>query len=138
MQAGDPFAPFFGALQHFNELLLSDGPAALAENYRRNLESIEQANRIIMDGALEASRRQSEILRRTMDDIAEAARGVTCTGSPTEPSEIQTKLVQQAVTVSIERMREINDTLARANGEALELLRDRLLSSFHDALGNGK
>lgn len=132
MQSGDPFAPFFGALQQFNDLLFSGGPEAMAQYYRRNLEAIEQANRVIMDGALDASRRQAEILSRTMEDIANAAR--TMAGSPGDAAQIQADLVRNAVTAAIDRMREINDGLTKANAEALEVLRTRLLASLEEAM----
>lgn len=135
MQSGDPFAPFFGALQNFNELVFRSGAPDLAETFRRNLDAIEHANRLIMDGALEASRRQSEIMRSTMEDIAKAARSVAGSKSPMEAGAVQGEMVRTTVTATIQRMQEVNEAMARANAEALELLRDRLIASIQETYG---
>lgn len=134
MKSGDPFAPFFGALQQLNDLLFSGGPEAMANYYRRNLDAIEQSNRVIMDGALDASRRQAEILSRTMEDIATAARAMTTAQNPGNAANIQADLVRNAISTAIDRMNEINQSLTKANAEALEVLRDRLLASLEEAL----
>lgn len=135
MQAGDPFAPFFGALQNFNELVFRGGAPDVAETYRRNLEAIEHANRVIMDGALEASRRQAEIMRSTMDEVAKAASAVVGATSPLEAGTAQGEMMRAAVGATVRRMQEVNEAMARANTEALELLRDRLLASIQETYG---
>lgn len=135
MKSGDPFAPFFGALQSFNDLVFRGGAPELAETYRRNLDAIEHANRVIMDGALEASRRQGEIMRHTMEDIAKAAQAVATASSPMEAGAAQSELMRSAIAASIHRMQEVNQGMARANAEALELLRDRLMASLKETYG---
>lgn len=134
MQAGDPFGPFFGALRNFNEMVFRGTAPDLAETYRRNLEAIENANRVIMDGALEASRRQAEIMRTTMDEVAKAARSVAGAGSPIEAGAAQAEVVS----ATIRRMQEVNEAMTRANTEALELLRDRLLAAIRETYGQSK
>lgn len=135
MQAGDPFAPFFGALQSFNELVFRGGAPEVAETYRRNLDAIEHANRVIMDGALEASRRQAEIMRSTMEDIAKAARAVAGASSPMEAGAVQGELMRSTVAATIQRMQDVNQSMALANTEALELLRERLMESLTETYG---
>lgn len=135
MKSGDPFAPFFSALQNFNELVFRGGAPELAETYRRNLEAIEHANRVIMDGALEASRRQGEIMRHTMEDVAKAAQMVATATSPLAAGAAQSELMGAAVATSIQRMQEVNQAMARANTEALELLRERLMASLTETYG---
>lgn len=136
MKSGDPFAPFFGALQNFNELVFRGGAPDVVETYRRNLEAIEHANRVIMDGALEASRRQAEIMRGTMDEVAKAAGVVVGAGSPMAAGAAQGEMMRNAVMTTVRRMQEVNETMARANAEALELLRDRLLASILETYGS--
>ncbi len=134
MQSGDPFAPFFAALQQFNELVFRGGNDAVAQAYRRNLDAIEHANRVIMDGTLDASRRQAEILRKTMEDIAQAAQTVLAAKSPGDAAQAQVRYVEDAVGAAVDRMRELNEAMAKANTEALEVLRDRLIASFEEAV----
>jgi phasin family protein len=134
MQAGDPFAPFFGALRNFNEMMFRNTAPDIAETYRRNLEAIEHANRVIMDGALEASRRQAEIIRLTMDEVAKAARTVSAGSSPMEAGAAQADVVS----ATVRRMQEVNEAMTRANTEALELLRDRLLAAIQETYNKAK
>lgn len=135
MQAGDPFAPFFSALQNFNELVFRGGAPDVVETYRRNLEAIEHANRVIMDGALEASRRQAEIMRSTMDEVTKAARAVTTAATPVQAGTAQADMMRSAVVTTIQRMQGVNEAMARANAEAMELLRDRLVASIQETYG---
>ena len=131
MQSGDPFAPFFGALQNFNEMVFRASAPEIADTYKRNLEAIEHANRVIMDGALEASRRQAEIMRTTMDEVTKAASA----SSPLEAGAAQGEMMRSAVGTTVRRMQEVNEAMARANTEALELLRDRLMASIKETYG---
>ncbi len=135
MHSGDPFAPFFGALQNFNEMVFRAGAPEVAENYKRNLEAIEHANRVIMDGALEVSRRQAEIMRTTMDEVTKAASAVVGASSPLEAGAAQGEMMRAAVGTTVRRMQEVNEAMARANTEALELLRDRLMASIKETYG---
>lgn len=134
MQSGDPFAPFFAALQQFNDLVFRGGGDAMTQAYRRNLDAIEHANRVIMDGALEASRRQAEILRKTMEDIAAVAQAVGKAQSPAEAAQAQVDYVETAVGAAVDRMRDVNEALAKANNEALDVLRTRLIEVFDEAM----
>lgn len=139
MQAGDPFAPFFTALRSFNDIAFgSAGAGDVAAAYRRNLDAIEQANRVIMDGAMEASRRQSEVLRIVMSDIAKAAQQITSAPTPIDAAKFQAQFVETAVSGAIDRMRDVNDAFARANADALDVLRQRLIDSIDEAVGSRK
>ncbi|KAF0097629.1 MAG: phasin family protein [bacterium] len=99
---------------------------AILNSQRKNIEALTAANRLAFEGVQAMMKRQTEILRQTMQEVAEATQGMTATTSPQEKLAKQTTLAKEAFEHAVTNMRELSEMVAKSNSEVFELLNVRL------------
>ena len=99
---------------------------AILNSQRKNIEALTAANRLAFEGVQAMMKRQTEILRQTMQEVAEATQGMTATTSPQEKLAKQTTLAKEAFERAVANMRELSEMVAKSNSEVFELLNVRL------------
>lgn len=110
---------------------------SLVTSQRKNIEALTQANKLAYDGLQAVVKRQVEILRQTVDEIAQATKDIAEPGSPQEKAARQTELAKEAFERSLANLRELSEMIAKANSEAFDLLNKRFtqtLDEVRDAL----
>lgn len=98
---------------------------SILNSQRKNIEALTAANRLAFEGIQAMMKRQTEILRQTMQEVAEATQGMTTSASPQEKLAKQTALAKEAFERAIANMREMSEMVAKSNSEVFELLNVR-------------
>ncbi len=93
---------------------------------RKNIEALTAANRLAFEGVQALMKRQTEILRQTMQEVTEATRGMAATTSPQEHLAKQSALAKETFERTFANMRELSEMVTRSNSEVFELLNVRL------------
>ncbi|MBI5163633.1 MAG: phasin family protein [Magnetospirillum sp.] len=105
---------------------------SLVGSQRKNIEALSQANRLAYDGMQAVVKRQVEILRQTMDEVAQATKDMAEPGTPQDKASKQTTLAKDAFERALGNMRELSEMMAKANSEAFELLNKRFSQSMEE------
>lgn len=109
----------------------------LVSSQRKNIEALTQANKLAYDGLQAVVKRQVEILRQTVDEIAQVTKDIAEPGTPQDKAAKQAEVAKEAFERSLSNMRELAEMVAKANSEAFDLLNKRFtqnLDEFRDAL----
>lgn len=104
----------------------------LVASQRKNIEALTQANKLAFDGFQAVVKRQTEILRQTIDEIAQVTKDIAEPGNPQDKAAKQTELAKDAFERSISNLRELSEMIARSNGEAFELLNKRFTQNLDE------
>ena len=104
----------------------------LVGSQRKNIEALTQANKLAYDGLQAVLKRQVEILRQTMDEVALVSKDIAEPGNPQEKAAKQAELAKEAFERSLSNMRELAEMIAKANNEAFELLNKRFTQNLDE------
>jgi phasin family protein len=113
----------------------------LLSSQRKNIEALTQANRLAYDGFQAVAKRQAEILRQTVDEVAQITKEIAEPGSPQDKVAKQTEVAKEAFERSLSNLRELSEMVAKANNEAFDLLNKRFtqnLDEIRDAVLKAK
>jgi phasin family protein len=103
---------------------------ALVEYQKRNLEAFASANKIAMEGAQAVIRRQAEILRQGVEEASKAFSELNAAGTPQDRLVKQAELAKEAYEAALANLRELSEMASKSNGEAADLLSNRVSESF--------
>lgn len=104
----------------------------LVGSQRKNIEALTQANKLAYDGLQAVLKRQVEILRQTMDEVAVVSKDIAEPGNPQDKAAKQAELAKEAFERSLSNMRELAEMIAKANNEAFELLNKRFTQNLDE------
>lgn len=104
----------------------------LMTSQRKNIEAVTQANKMAYDGLQAVVKRQAEILRQTMDEVATVSKTMTDPGTAQDKAAKQTDLAKDAFERALGNMRELSEMVAKANTEAFELLNKRFTQNLDE------
>ncbi len=105
---------------------------ALVSSQRKNIDALTQANKLAYDGLQAVVKRQVEILRQTIDEVAQVTRDLTEPGSPQDKVAKQTELAKESFERSLSNLRELSEMVAKANSEAFDLLNKRFTQNLDE------
>ena len=105
---------------------------SLVSSQRKNIEALTQANKLAYDGLQAVVKRQAEILRQTVDEIAQATKDIAEPGNPQDKASKQAELAKEAFERSLSNLRELSEMIAKANTEAFDLLNKRFTQSLDE------
>lgn len=103
---------------------------ALVEYQKRNLEAFASANKIALEGAQAVIRRQAEILRQGVEELSKAVSELNAAGTPQDKALKQVELAKGAYEAALANLRELSEMASKSNGEAADLLSNRVSESF--------
>lgn len=104
----------------------------LVGSQRKNIEALTQANKLAYEGLQAVLKRQVEILRQTMDEVAVVSKDIAEPGTPQDKAAKQAELAKEAFERSLSNMRELAEMIAKANNEAFELLNKRFTQNLDE------
>ncbi|MGE4281890.1 MAG: phasin family protein [Magnetospirillum sp.] len=104
----------------------------LVGSQRKNIEALTQANKLAYDGLQAVLKRQVEILRQTMDEVAQVSKDFAEPAAPQDKAAKQAELAKEAFERSLSNMRELAEMIAKANNEAFELLNKRFTQNLDE------
>lgn len=103
---------------------------ALVDYQKRNLEAVASANKIALEGAQAVMRRQAEILRQAVEEASKAFSELNAAGTPQDKIVKQAELAKGAYEAGLANLRELSAMASKSNGEAADLLSNRVSESF--------
>ncbi|CAA7624512.1 Magnetic particle membrane specific GTPase P16 [Candidatus Terasakiella magnetica] len=104
----------------------------IVANQRKNIEALTQANKLAFEGLQNVVKRQVEILRQTMDEVALVAKDITEPGTPQDKAAKQTEFAKDAFERALGNARELSEMISKANSEAFDLLNKRFTQSLDE------
>lgn len=104
----------------------------LVSSQRKNIDALTQANKLAYDGLQAVVKRQAEILRQTVDEIAQATKDITEPGNPQDKAAKQAELAKESFERALANLRELSEMVAKANTEAFDLLNKRFSQNLDE------
>lgn len=108
---------------------------ALVSAQRRNVEALTQANQLAVECMQAVARRQSEILRQTMEEASKSMRDLFEQGPPEDKLAKQTELAKVAMEKALANMRELAEMVTKSNREAFDVINRRVTESMDEMKG---
>ncbi|MBI3446539.1 MAG: phasin family protein [Magnetospirillum sp.] len=105
----------------------------IVANQRKNIDALTQANKLAFEGLQNVVKRQVEILRQTMDEVAQVSKDFAEPGNPQDKAAKQAEFAKDAFERALSNARELAEMITKANSEAFELLNKRFTQSFDEA-----
>ncbi len=99
---------------------------------RKNVEAFTAANQIAFEGAKAVAQRQAEIVRGVIEDFTKATKELSSVATPEEKFLKQTELAKSGFEAAIVNLRDLSETLQKANIEAVSLINQRVSASFDE------
>jgi phasin family protein len=99
---------------------------------RRNLEAVTAANQVAWEGMQAWSRRQTEIVRETLEEAGTIISELATAGTPEDKIVRQIDRLKQAYEAAVSNARELTELAAKSNGEAVELVSCRICDSLDE------
>jgi phasin family protein len=105
----------------------------IVANQRKNIEALTQANKLAFEGLQNVVKRQVEILRQTMDEVAQVSKDFSEPGTAQDKAAKQAEFAKDAFERALANARELAEMIAKANSEAFDLLNKRFTQSLDEA-----
>jgi phasin family protein len=105
----------------------------IVTNQRKNIEAVTQANKLAYDGLQNVVKRQIEILRQTMDEVAQVTKDISEPGTAQDKAAKQADFAKDAFERALSNARELAEMIAKANSDAFDLLNKRFTQSLDEA-----
>lgn len=98
----------------------------VAQSYRKNVEALTSASQVAVEGMQAVVKRQSEILRDSMDEYGQLLRQYATPTSAEEAASKQAELAKQTFETTLGHMKEISELITKANNDSLEVINKRV------------
>lgn len=136
--AKDPSNPF--GLPDFNRMLEQmQVPGIdlerLAEDARKNVEALQEANRTVAAGWQALAEKQMEIFQQTMQRWQES---MTPPSGERASAEKQAELAREGFERALENMRELAEIAAESQSKAFDIMRQRFEENLRGMFPSGK
>jgi phasin family protein len=104
--------------------------AAVLEREKKNIEALTKANQIAFDGWQALVRRQSEILKETMEETMANARK--------QDAAHRVEVAKKGFEKAVGHMRELAEMATKSQTEAFEIVRKRIAANVQEMQRFGK
>jgi phasin family protein len=104
----------------------------LMASQQKNVEALNKANQVLLEGAQSVIQREVELLRQAIQEFAEASRGLMQEGDPQAHTQRRLELAKASFEAALRNMRELAEMAGQANREALATINQRALESFDE------
>lgn len=109
---------------------------ALVATQRRNIEAVNTANQLAVEGVQAVLRRQTEIMKSMVEESSTVLRDMMSQGAPEQKIAQQTELVKTAFEKALANLRELTEMVAKSNTEAADVLTKRIGESLTELKGS--
>ena len=99
---------------------------------QKNIQALTAANQLALEGFQAVVRRQSEIVRQTMEQTSSMMSELMAAGSPEDKVAKQADLVKLAFEKALSNARELAELVAKSNSEAAEVINKRVSESLEE------
>ena len=105
---------------------------AMLATTQKNIQALTAANQLAFEGMQTVFRRQSEILRQSVEQASAMSSELMAAGSPEDKVAKQADLVKSAFEKALANSRELAELVARSNAEAAEVVSKRFSESLEE------
>jgi len=109
---------------------------SLVATQRRNIEAVNTANQLAVEGIQAVLRRQTEIMKSMVEESSTVLREMMAQGAPEQKIAQQTELVKTAFEKALANLRELTEMVAKSNTEAADVLTKRIGESLTELKGS--
>jgi phasin family protein len=99
---------------------------------RKNIEALTAANQLAFEGMQAVLRRQTEILRQSMEQASSMVTELMAAGAPEDKVAKNAELAKVAFEKALANMRELAEMVAKSNAEAAEVISKRVSESLDE------
>ena len=99
---------------------------------QKNIQALTAANQLAFEGFQAVVRRQSEIVRQTMEQTSSMVTELMAAGSPEDKVAKQADLVKLAFEKALSNARELAELVAKSNSEAADVINKRVSESLEE------
>ena len=99
---------------------------------QKNIQALTAANQLAFEGFQAVARRQSEILRQTIEQTTSIVSELLAAGSPEEKVAKQADLVKVAFEKALANTRELAELVTKSNSEAADVINKRVSESLEE------
>ncbi len=103
---------------------------SLVATQRRNIEAVNTANQLAVEGIQAVMRRQTEIMKSMVEESSTVLKDLMAQGAPEQKIAQQTELVKTAFEKALANLRELTEMVAKSNTEAADVLTKRIGESL--------
>ena len=103
---------------------------SLMSAHQRNIETLTAANQAIADSFQAIARRQSEIMRGYMEELATAIKEVVSAGSPEASAQRQAEFAKKTMESAVQHMREFAEMTSRSSSEVFEMVNKQVMTNL--------
>ena len=103
---------------------------SLVATQRRNIEAVNTANQLAVEGIQAVLRRQTETMKSMVEESSSVLREMMAQGAPEQKIAQQTELVKTAFEKALANLRELTEMVAKSNTEAADVLTKRIGESL--------
>ena len=103
----------------------------MMEARRKDLEALAAANRTAVEGVQALGRKQTEILRTTLEEVQSLVKHLTPAGSGGS-SASATEVVQQALQKTFTNMRELAESAYKSQSDAFAIVNQRVQENIRE------
>lgn len=128
----DPFQEFLKSFEKFSVPGLD--VSKLLESQRKDIEALNEAHRLAYTGMQTVAQKQTEILRRTLEEVQAAAREAMSGGDTTALAGKQAQLAQRSLQRTLEDMSEIAAVNLKVQTEAFDVVNKRFQENMANML----
>jgi phasin family protein len=104
----------------------------VASAQRKNVEALTSANQLATEGFQAIARRQTEIMRQTLEEAGKSMRDLMAHSAPEDRMVKQTELAKTAFEAALSNMRELAEMVTKANSEAFDVINRRVAESLDE------
>lgn len=104
---------------------------ALVAAQRRNIEALNAANKLALEGVQAVAKRQAEIFQQTMAEVDLAVKQMMATAPEARVAQ-NADLIKLAIEKAIANMTELSEMVAKSNKEAFEVINQRVAESLDE------
>ncbi len=108
-------------------------PTQVIEAHRKNLEALTKAQTVLAQGFQTIAQRQAEMVRGSMTGASAMMKNVM-QERKLDPT-LQSAAVKAALEAQVAHMREMTELVGKVQGEAMSILRDRLVAGMAEIRG---
>ena len=104
----------------------------LMKTSKKNIDAVNAANSLLVEGMKEIAKRQAEIVREAMEDAASASTEMMNQGSPEDKVAKQTELAKTAFEKALSNVKELAEMTAKSQSEAFDVINKRMSETMDE------
>ncbi len=104
----------------------------LMKTSKKNIDAVNAANSLLVEGMKEIAKRQAEIVREAMEDAASASTEMMNQGSPEDKVAKQTELAKSAFEKALSNVKELAEMTAKSQSEAFDVINKRMSETMDE------